>query len=151
MRGLIFVTVIAMVAFIVVNELRDPPESMLTERDKIERFLADYTFNSPKDIVVLFQREDVDNKTREKVKTLVLRTDEEYIPRSPRIPDQSMRVFTALTAMVPEHDFGAPIDERAGYFQWLGPNTQWKVSSVVTSTGHYSLWERREDVYQLTN
>lgn len=123
----------------------------MSEKDKIERFLTDYTFNTPAEITVLHDQESLDQDTRMRVRTLLLKSNEEYLPMSPRISDQADRVLGALKSTVSGYDFGVPVEGGASYFQWLSPTSEWKVSSLQTDKGHFSLWERRADVYQLTN
>jgi hypothetical protein len=150
MKALIFTIVIAVFATIFINEFRDPPEHMMTEAEKIERLVDDFTFNTPQEIVVLSQNEVIDNKTRERVLTIVLQTDSEYLPKTPRIADRPAVVLKALQTTVPDHDFGEALEKGASYFHWLSTNSKWSVASMETTTGHYSRWEKRVDVYEAT-
>lgn len=151
MKGLLFIIVLAVFAYTLGTAFRETPEHMLTETEKVQRFLADFTFNKPSEITVLYDNQRVDNKTRETIKTLILKTDEEYLPKSPKVPDTFDNVITLLKNSVPSHDFGEQTGVEGGYFQWLTKNSTWTVSSIETSNGHYSRWERRTDVYQVTN
>ncbi len=129
----------------------DKPEHMKTDWERIREQLGPYAFNTPKDIEVLLRRQSVDQKTRERIERLILKTNEEFLPRTPRIPDSVDNVMRALRKYLPDYDFGEPVVEEGSYFHWLSPNTKWFVSSIETSRGHFSFWEKRMDVSQLIN
>lgn len=149
MRQLVFLIFILPFVFLLALSLREPPEESLTEDKKIAALLEDMTFNTPKQIKVLANKEYNDNTKREHVKTIVLKTNEEYLPRTPRIQDKSRVVLDMLKKEVPDYDFGTPVNEYASYFRWLTPNGEWTASSVVTSQGDFSIWERRSEFSEL--
>jgi hypothetical protein len=149
MKQLLFLIIILPFVFLLGLSLRDEPEESLTEDKKIAALLEDMTFNTPKTITVLLNTEHNDNATRQRVKTIVLKTNEEYLPRTPRIQDKSQAVIGLLKKEVPNYDFGAPINEQGSYFRWLTPNGEWTASSVETSLGNFSIWERRAEFNEL--
>ncbi len=151
MKMLLFTIIIGILVFIVAVDTREKPEHLLTKADKVERMLEDYTFNTPKQISVLYQQEHEDKKTRERVKVIVLQTNEEYLPKSPKMPDSFQTVLNELKIHIPDQDFGEQVAEKAAYFQWLSPNSSWVVTSIETTNGHFSRWEKRADVHQLSN
>lgn len=149
MKKWIFLIIILPFVFILGVALRDEPEETLTEDKKIVALLEGMTFNTPKQISVISNIERNDNATHQRVKTIVLKTDEEYLPRSPKIPDNAAIVLEMLKREVPNYDFGVPIHEQASNFRWLTPNGDWTVSSLTTSQGEFSLWERRAEFNEL--
>ncbi len=151
MKLLVFTIILAALVFIVAVDTREKPEHLQTEADKVENLLEDYVFNTPKQISVLYQQEDEDKKTRERIKTIVLKTDEEYVPKSPRIPNGFQAVLDEMQSHLPDYDFGEQVSEKATLFHWLSPGANWVVTSIVTTNGYYSRWERRMDVHQLSN
>jgi len=151
MKALIFTIIIALLGFIVISDLRDPPEHMQTEADKVKDFLEDYAFNTPKHIGVLFQDEVDIKDSRKVIKTIIVRSNEEFLPKSPRAPDKYTVVLNEMKKHLPEHNFGEQVSEKGSFFSWVSPDAQWNVSSIETSMGHYSKWVRSADKYQLSN
>ena len=151
MKALVFTVIIAILGFIVLADLRDPPEHMQTEADKVKEFLEDYTFNTPKHIGVLHQNEFENKETRKIITTIILRSNEAYLPKSPKIDDNYQAALNAMKVDLPNHDFGEPVSEKASFFSWLSPDAQWSVSAIETSQGHYSRWVKSADKFQLRN
>ena len=149
MKALVFTIIIALLGFIVLSDLRDPPEHMQTEADKVKEFLEDYAFNTPKHIGVLHQDEVENKETRKIVKTIILRSNQEYLPKSPRIADDYQTTLNEMKEDLPNHDFGEQVSEESSFFSWLSPDAQWSVSAIETSKGHYSKWVRSADKFQL--
>lgn len=154
MRRLIFLIVaipfILLLASQVQQALYEPPESELTESERVVRLLENSTFNTPKEISVLLNKDHVDKQARVEFKTIVLKTDEEYLPRSPKSDVEANKVMKILTGDMPEQDFGQPVNDKAAHFRWLTPGgEEWTVSSIETSLGHFSRWKRRADLYQV--
>lgn len=154
MRGLILLIVITPFLLLIVAELRqafdEPPEDMLTPAQKVERVLDGVAFNTPPDLKVLIHDERVDKQKRERVTLLVLQSNVEHQPKSPRIDDKSAAVLSILQKDLPEFSFGAPIDEHASSFRMLTSNDRaWIVFSVQTENGYFSRWEQRVDMHQL--
>ncbi len=151
MKAVIFTLTIMVVGFLVVTDFRDPPEHMLSRSDKVKNLLEDYTFNTPNYVSVLYQTEVENKQTRKVTKTLVLRTYDEYIPRSPVTKGTYQTALNTLKNLLPEHDFGDAVAEKANYFSWITPNAQWSVTSIETNKGYYSRWKRVSDKHQFIN
>ena len=150
MRALIFFIIIIPFVLLIMAQCHEKPEHLKTESEKIADLLEDLTFNTPKEITVLFNNDYADQKTREKIKTLILKTDEEYLPKSPKISNKPETVLNALHTSLPDHDFGKPSGTEANYFRWLTSNSEWTVSAVKTSQGYFSHWQKVTDVHQLS-
>ncbi|MDH5544608.1 MAG: hypothetical protein OEZ43_03380 [Gammaproteobacteria bacterium] len=155
MKGLLFLVVIIPFALLLVSEctqsVKETPEHLKTEQEKVTTLLKDFTFNTPGNIDVLLHRDQVDNKTRERVKTIVLKTNVEYLPKTPRITDKASEVLAILQQTLPEQDFGQAVNDEGSFFRMMTANSEWFVYTVETTSGHYSRWERRADVYQATS
>lgn len=153
MRAFIFLLVALPFVFFLTSGIRDalyePPEESLAESEKVARTLEKLAFVTPKEIVVLFNDERVDKDAREQFKTIVLKTDEEYLPRSPKIKEKPETVLSILKRDMPDYDFGRSVDETAAYFRFLMPDSEWNIISIQTSNGYFSRWEQRSDLYQL--
>lgn len=154
MRQLILLIVIVPFILLIVSELqqqfREIPEDELTDQQKVERALDGMTFNTPSEMDVLINREYVDNSKRERVKLIIVRSEGEYLPMSPRIDDKSVSVLSILRKDLPEYDFGVPENEQASYFRMLTSNQRdWNVVSLKTDKGYFSRWEQRTDLHQL--
>jgi len=150
LKAIIFFIVVLPFIFLLAVQLDEPPEHLKTEKEKLVDLLEDLTFNTPKEIIILSNEEHFDQKTRVKIKTLILKTNEEYLPKSPRILNKAKTVLDRLKTGLPAHDFGEPKSTQAHSFRWLTPNSEWIVSSVETSYGHFSRWEKTTDVHQLS-
>ena len=154
MRGLIFLVVIIPFILLIVSELseslKETPEHLKTEQQKVVEMLEDFTFNTPAQMEVLLNREHIDNKTRERIKTIVLKTDEEYLPKTQRVPDKADNVIAILEKSLPNGQFGQAKSDTGSFFRMLTANSEWLVYSIETDQGHFSRWERRADVYQAT-
>lgn len=153
MRAFIFLLVALPFVFFLASGVRDafyePPEESLTESEKVARTLEKLVFVTPKEIVVLLNDERVDKNAREQFKTIILKTDEEYLPRSPKIKEKPETVLSIIKKDMPDHDLGEVVDETAAYFRFLMPDSEWNIVSIKTSSGYYSRWEQRSDLYQL--
>ncbi len=150
MKAVIFLIVILPFAFLLTAEFDEPPEHLKTEKEKLVDLLEDLTFNTPKEIIILSNDDHFNPKTRVKIKTLILKTNEEYLPKSPRISNKAQIVLDALKTDLPAHDFGEPTSTQAHSFRWLTPNSEWLVSSVETSNGYFSRWKKTTDVHQFS-
>jgi len=151
MKALIFFLIVTPFVLLIMAQCHEKPEHLKTESEKVVDLLEDFTINTPDKITVLFNNDYVDNKTREKIMTLILQTDEEYRPKSPKISNKSHTVLNALQTSLPEHDFGQPSGTDANYFRWLASaNSEWTVSAVETSLGFFSHWQKVTDVHQLS-
>ena len=151
MKPLVFTIIIAILAFIVLSDLRDPPEHMQTEADKVKEFLEDYTFNTPKHIGVLHQDEFENKETRKIITTIILRSNEAYLPKSPKIDSDYQTALNSMRENLPHHDFGEQVSEKSTFFSWLSPDAQWSVTAIETSKGHYSKWIKSADKFQVRN
>lgn len=125
------------------------PEEVKSEREEVKEILADITFNTPKRINVLLNEQYLDKKSRIRYNTYVFKTDEEYLPKSPKNPDTSANALIILKEVLPEYDFGEAINQDASYSHLLFGNAEWTISSVHTTHGFFSKWEKQVDAYQL--
>jgi len=150
MKAVIFLIVILPFALLLTAQFKETPEHLKTEKEKLVDLLEDLTFNTPKEIIVLSNEDHFDPKTRVTIKTLILKTNEEYLPKSPPISNKAKTVLETLKTDLPEHDFGEPKSTQAHSFRWLTPSSEWLVSSVETSYGHFSRWKKTTDVHQLS-
>jgi hypothetical protein len=154
MRGLIFLVVAVPFVLLLASQLQqtfhEPPESELSEAERVERLLENSVFNTPKKIDVLLNKDHVDKQARVEYKTVILKTDEEYLPRSPKSLVAADKVMQILHNDMPEQDFGQAVGDKGGHFRWLTPGgEEWTVSSIETSLGFISRWKRRADMFQV--
>jgi len=147
---LLFIAIIPVV-LIVATEFSKKPDQAMTEREKLMDTLNDMTFNRPERITVLIDETTVDKKARERVRTLVLKTNEEYVPKSQRRKSSTDAVLKLLKEKLPEYEFGEIVNSEASFFHLLSPRAEWAVSSLETNKGFYSRWESREDFHSITN
>ncbi|HFE38776.1 MAG TPA: hypothetical protein ENK06_10235 [Gammaproteobacteria bacterium] len=126
-------------------------DKFVSERDEAKELLADITFNTPKRINILLHERHVDKKTRTRYTTLVFKTDEEYLPKSPKNFASSADVLKILQTTLPEYDFGEPISDKASYSHLLIGNAEWTISSLHSTHGYFSQWVKQMDVYELLN
>lgn len=150
MKALIFFIILAPLVFMLGAELRDTPEELLTDSEKVQRILEDYTFNTPQKIDVLLHVDTIDNDKRERVKTIILKTDELYLPKSPKAPESAKQIHSAIQKSIPDIPVAELSDDKGLYFHWLTPNDSWTVLAIETQDGFYSRWERRADQFQAT-
>ncbi len=151
MKAVIFTLTIMFVGLIVFTEFRDPPEHMLSRSDKVKNLLEDVTLSTPNYVSVLYQTDVEDKQSRKITKTLVLKTYDEYIPRSPVTKGTYQTALSTMKNHLPEYDFGEPVVDTANYFSWLTPNAQWSVLAIETSNGFFSRWKRVADKHQFIN
>jgi len=133
------------------NDTTNEPEAVISEREEVKEILADITFNTPKRINVLYNEQFLDKQTRIRYNTYVFKTDEEYLPKSPKNPDTAANALVILKEVLPDYDFGEPINADASYSHLLIGNAEWTISSLHTTRGHFSKWEKQMDAYQLLN
>lgn len=124
-------------------------DEVVSEREEVKEILADITFNTPKRINVLYNEQFLDKKTRIRYNTYVFKTDEEYLPKSPKNPDSAKNALSILKDVLPDYDFGEPISSKASYSHLLIGNAEWIISSLHTTRGYFSKWEKQVDAYQL--
>jgi len=151
MKKYLFLLVCAVVVFFVASELRIERERIPTESEIVVDLLGEYAFNTPLEVAVLFNEETENRKKREKIKIIILKTNEEYLPKAQRVPDKSIQVIDILNDKLPDYDFGFPVSESASFFRMLTSNSDWGVSTIETSLGHFSLWRRVTDIHHATS
>lgn len=149
MRGLLFLIAIVPLALMLAAQFKSESDRVPTEKEQIVSLLEDMTFNTPRRIQVLLNEDRLDKEKRQRIKTIILKTDEEYLPKSQRIVDKAPVVLDILRKDLAGHDFGTAVGDKASYFRWLTSDAEWTLSSVETSNGHYSRWEGVGDIYQL--
>ena len=153
MRGFIFLVVALPFVYFLASGVKDalyePPEDSLTEPEKVARTLEKLAFAAPKNIEVLLNDERVDKGAREQFKTIILKTDEEYLPRSPKIKEKPELVLNVIKKDIPDYSFGEIVEGSAAYFRFLMPNSEWNIVSIQTSNGYISRWEQRSDLFQV--
>ena len=153
MRAFILLLVVLPFVYFLASGVRDafqePPEDSLSESEKIARSLEKMVFETPGEITVLLDNKRVDKDARVAFRTLVLKTDEEYLPRSPKIEEKAESVLKVIKKELPDLDLGEIVDGTAAYFRFLMPDSEWNIVSIKTSNGYYSRWEQRSDLYQL--
>ena len=106
MQKYLFLLVAAVVVFFVASELRIERERTPTEGEVANNLLENFIVIRPKDVDVLFKEFTVDNKRREKILVMILKSDQEYMPRASRVPDQSSEVIKMMHDSLPDYDFG---------------------------------------------
>ena len=104
MQKYLFLLVAAVVVFFVASELRIERERIPTEGEKAIELLENFIVIRPREVDVLFKEFTVDNKRREKILIMVLKSDMEFQPRSSRVPDKSTEVIKMMKASLPDHD-----------------------------------------------
>lgn len=154
MRKLILLVVIVPFIILLINGVQDAfkevPEDQLTAQQKVERILKGLTFTTPQSFDVLLNEERVDKNKRESIKLLLLKSDVEYLPMSPRVEDKLEPALDVFKKDLPNYDFGKPLGEKASYFRMLTSNERdWNVITIQTDKGYFSRWEQRADLYQL--
>ena len=151
MKKYVFLLIAAVIAFVVGTELRLERERVPTEAELVVDFLEDYAFVRPREVTVLLKETTVDKKRREKKLVLVLKSDEEYLPKSQRIKDDDAKVLGIFQDSVPDYDFGTVEPGSASYFHMLTFDAEWKVSTIKTSNGHFSHWEQVTDLFSASS
>ena len=151
MQKYLFLLVSAVVVFFVASELRIERERIPTEGEKAIELLENFIVIRPREVDVLFKEFTVDNKRREKVLIMVLKSDMEFQPRSSRVVDSSENVIKMMKASLPEHDFGTPKAEDANFYRMLTSDSEWMVSTIETSEGYFSRWKRITDMFSATS
>ena len=151
MQKYIFLLVAAVIVFFIATEMRLERERIPTEAEKVSELLEDYVFIRPREVSVLFNETTVDNQRREKTLIMVLKSDQEYQPKSQRIPDNSNKIINLMNDSLPDYDFGTPIAEEANFFRMLTADSDWKVSTIETSKGYFSRWKRVTDTFSATS
>ncbi len=136
-------------AVIMMRDEVNEPVSVVSEREEVKAILADITFNTPKRVNVLLNEQFLDKKSRIRYNTYVFKTDEAYLPKSPKNPDTAANALEILQTALPEYDFGEPMNDEASYSRLLIGNAEWTISSLHTTYGHFSKWVKQVDAYQL--
>jgi len=147
MKKYIFLLIAALIAFFVGTELRIERERIPTESELVIEFLEDFSFTNPRELNVLLKHKTVDKKRRENILVLVLKTDQEYWPKSQRIKDDTDKVMDIFKASLPDYDFGVPEKGTASYFRMLTFDSAWEVSTIQTSNGYFSRWKQVTDIF----
>ena len=127
----------------------EDPDAVPSEKDIVIKLLEDITFNTPPRVSILLNEQFVDKQSRIRYNTLVLKTDEEYLPKSPKNPDNSKNTLQKLNDSLPDYNFGKPIDNKSNYSHFLIGNAEWTVSYIQTDRGYFSKWVKKVDVAQL--
>lgn len=130
--------------------LRDEPDGPKSDNEILLEQFKDLTINQPKSITALLDRKQVNKQTREIVKTFILKTHEELLPKAQRVPHSAEDIISEMNRHLPEYDFGAP-EDKGSYFRLLTSNADWQVTAVKTSNGYFSQWVQVTDIHQLTN
>lgn len=146
MAKYVFLLISAVIVFVIASEMRIERDRIPTKSEKMVELLENYAFSAPKVVEVLLDEEIDNKKTREKVKVIIIRTDTEYLPKAQRVPDKAENVMDILSARLPGNDFGTPLSENASFFRMLTSNSDWAVSTIETTRGHFSLWKRVTDI-----
>jgi len=151
MQKYLFLLVTVVVVFYVASELRIERERVPTEGEVANKLLEDFIVIRPRDVDVLFKEFTVDNKRREKILVMILKSDQEYMPRASRVPEKSSAVIKMMHESLPDYDFGTPKSEEANFYRLLTSNSEWMVSTIETSKGYYSRWKRITDMFSATS
>lgn len=151
MQKYIFLLISAVVVFFVASELRIERERVPTEAEKAIDLVENFIVIRPKEVDVLFKEFTVDNKRREKILVMILKSDQEFQPKSSRVPDKSSNVIDMMNASLPEQDFGTPKAEDANFYRMITADSEWMVSTIETSKGYYSRWKRVTDMFSATS
>ncbi len=151
MKKYLFLLVSAVVVFFVASQLRIDREHIPTESEIVVDLLENFAFIRPKEVDVLFKEKNADKKRREIILIMVLKTVDEYLPKSSRIEDKASRALEIMRTSLPDYDFGEPVSEKASYFRMLTSDSEWTVSTIETSQGHFSRWKRVTDMFSATS
>lgn len=143
---LILLTIILFIGF-----EEDPNNAEKSDKDIAMELLEDITFNTPPRISILHNEQFVDKQARIRYNTLILKTDEEYLPKSPKNPDNSANALEILQENLPDYNFGNPVSDKASYSHLLIGNAEWTISLLHTDRGYFSKWVKKVDVHQLLN
>lgn len=150
MKRFLILLLIIPVAYFAGVSLRDEPEGPKTDKEIVLEQFEDLTINKPGNADVLVNRKQVNKQTKEIVKTIVLKTHEELLPKAQRIPHSANDVISEMNRHLPDYDFGAPEGE-GSYFRLLTSNADWQVTSAKTTNGYFSQWVQVTDIHQLSN
>jgi len=146
-----FLPVLILLTILLFVGLKEDPNEEKSEKDIVMELLEDITFNTPLRVNILFNEQFVDKKSRIRYNTLIVKTDEEYLPKSPKNPDNSANALEILHESLPDYNFGIPVSDKASYSHLLIGNAEWTISSLHTDRGHFSKWVKKVDVHQLLN
>jgi len=146
---LVVMPILILIGLVVSDFSGEEVEEEKSEKEIVLEMLEDITFNTPPRISVLRNEQYVDKSARIRYNTLILKTDQEYLPKSPKNPYLSTKVMEELKADLPSHKFGEPMNKDASYSRFLFANAEWTVSWAQTDSGFYSKWVKKEDIHQL--
>lgn len=148
MQRILILLVLIPVAYIISVSFRSEPEGPKSDKEIVLEQFEDLTINQPKTISVLLNRKQTNQQTREIVKTYILKTYEELLPKAQRIPHSADDVITEMNRHLPDYEFGAP-EGKGSFFRLVNANEDWQVTAVKTSEGYYSQWVQVTDIHQL--
>jgi len=151
MKKYIFLLIAAAITFFVASELRIERERIPTEAEVVSDMLENFVFVRPREIEVLYKKETVDNKERQKILVLVLKSDEEYLPKSQRIVDNAENIILNFKTLLPDYDFGTAKEGNPSFFRMLTADSEWSVSTIKTTQGYFSQWKRVTDIFSATS
>jgi len=146
-----FLPVLILLTILLFMGFDEESDGEKSEKDVVMELLEDITFNTPPRVSILFNEQFVDKKSRVRYNTLIVKTDEEYLPKSPKNPDNATNALEILKESLPEYNFGKPMSEKAHYSHLLIGNAEWTISLLHTDRGHFSKWVKKVDVHQLLN
>lgn len=150
MNRFLIILILVPIAYIAGVWFKDEPQGLKSEKEKILEQFEDLTINQPKTITILVNRKQVNKQTREIVKTYVLKTYEELLPKAQRIPHAADDVIQEMNRHLPEYDFGEP-EDKGSFYRLLSANADWQVTAVQTPKGYFSQWVQVTDMHQLLN